>query len=47
MKRPISLREFLGDDDNPYAHFIGVIAAVVLIGTIGLVVGGIAAGVGL
>lgn len=47
MKRPISLREFLNDDDNPYAHLLGVLAAVVLIGTIGLVIGGLAAGVGL
>lgn len=46
-RRPISLAEFTGERESPWLFSLGIIAAIALIGTVGLVVGGLAAGVGL
>jgi hypothetical protein len=47
-RRPRTLAEWYGDDETPpWLHALGIIAAVALIGTVGLVVGGLAAGIGL
>lgn len=47
MKRRISLAEFTGEPRFPWSLVIAVTAALVLVGTVGLVVGGLVAQVGL
>ena len=47
MKHRISLAKFTGERESPWLFALGVVAAITLIGTVGLVIGGIAAGVGL
>ena len=47
MKHRISLAEFTGERESPWLFALGVIAAITLIGTVGLVIGGLAFDVGL
>ena len=46
-RRPPTLLEWYGEEEtSPWLFALGVIAAIALIGTVGLVVGGLAAGIG-